>query len=194
MNILLHTCCGPCAVYPLSVLENLNHSVTAYFYNPNIHPFKEFRKRLVTAEDFFKRQHIPSIMDKNYGLKYFLRRVVHNEEKRCHFCYFDRLEKTVQTATNNGFDAFTSTLLYSKYQNHKKIIELCETLAEQYSISFFYYDFREGWQQGIDISKQLSLYRQPYCGCIFSEWERYDKSLKRKNKETHHDSNDSDSH
>lgn len=180
MKILLHICCGPCALYPLLFLGKKGFSVSAYFYNPNIHPFKEFRKRLVTADEYLKNHGVPAIIDKNYGLKYFLRSVVHHEENRCRFCYSDRLEKTVQTAKDNNFDAFTSTLLYSKYQNHKQIIEICENLAEQYSISFFYHDFREGWQQGIDISKELSLYRQPYCGCIYSEWERYDKSLRRK--------------
>ena len=182
MKLLLHICCGPCAVYPLTFLREKDYSITAFFYNPNIHPFKEFRRRLVTADEYLRKQHIPAIIDKKYGLKYFLRSVVHNEGKRCNFCYSDRLEKTVQTAKENNFDAFTSTLLYSKYQNHKKIIKICKNLEEHYSIPFFYHDFREGWQQGIDISKQLSLYRQPYCGCIYSEWERYDKSLRIKNK------------
>ena len=179
MKILLHICCGPCAVYPLSFLLHRNYAVTAFFYNPNIHPFKEFRRRLTTADEYLKTLKIPLIADKKYGLKDFLRAVVHEEKTRCNYCYLDRLEKTVQKAKEKKFDAFTTTLLYSKYQNHRKIVEISEKLAEKYSISFIYHDFREGWQQGIDISKKLSLYRQPYCGCIYSEWERYDKSLRK---------------
>ena len=91
-----------------------------------------------------------------------------------------RLEKTAQLAREQGADAFTSTLLYSRYQNHQLLIRKCSALAKKYGVDFFYQDFREGWQQGIDGSIRMSLYRQPYCGCIYSEQERYDKKLKKK--------------
>jgi hypothetical protein len=90
-----------------------------------------------------------------------------------------RLEKTVSLAKEMGFNAFSTTLLYSKYQRHLHLISLCENLSIKYNISFYYQDFREGWQYGIDASKKLEMYRQPYCGCIYSEQERYDKSLRK---------------
>jgi len=91
-----------------------------------------------------------------------------------------RLEKTATVAKEMSFDAFSTTLLYSRYQRHTQLISLCEDLSIKYDISFYYEDFRVGWQQGIDISKELEMYRQPYCGCVYSEQERYDKSLRKK--------------
>ncbi len=179
MNLLLHICCGPCSIFPISCLQSDNIKVTGYFYNPNIHPFKEFRRRLVTAEDYSRQIGLLLISDRKYGLIEFLRGVVHKESKRCSYCYNIRLENTVQKAKEEGFDSFSSTLLYSKYQNHQKIISVCEKLSKQYSLPFYYEDFREGWQAGIDKSKDLNMYRQPYCGCIYSEQERYDKSLRK---------------
>ena len=179
MNILLHSCCGPCSIYPLSRLQQQGFSVSGYFYNPNIHPYKEFRRRLVAADEYFKMIKTPLVIEKEYGLIKFLRAVVNNERKRCSYCYRDRLEKTAAKAVKEGFDAFSTTLLYSKYQNHQEIRSLGEKLAESFSIDFFYEDFREGWQEAIDRSKELDMYRQPYCGCIYSEQERYDKNYRK---------------
>ena len=176
-KLLLHCCCGPCSVYPVETLREDGIDVTGFFYNPNIHPFKEFRRRLTTAEEYSKKTGIRLISDKNYGLIKFLRAVVNKENERCLYCYQERLEKTVQKARQEGFESFSTTLLYSKYQNHYKIRQICEELSKQYSVNFHYDDFRVGWQKGIDKSIDLNLYRQPYCGCIYSEQERYDKSL-----------------
>ncbi len=180
MNILLHICCGPCSVYPVDNLRENGASVTGFFYNPNIHPFKEFRRRLTTAELYSKQIGMTLISDKNYGLIKFLRAVVNRENQRCLYCYRERLTKTVQKAKEGGFDSFSTTLLYSKYQKHGKIIEICKELSKEYSLSFHYEDFREGWQAGINKSIDLNLYRQPYCGCIYSEQERYDKTMSKR--------------
>jgi len=180
MKLLLHTCCGPCTLYPYSVLSRMKINTTAFFYNPNIHPFKEFQKRLSTLNEVTQHFDIPSVLNAEYGLKSFLRKVVFNEESRCSLCYSMRLQKTASYAAENGYDAFSSTLFYSRYQQHDVMKQTCEQLADTYSIRFFYDDFREGWQKGIDLSKEMQLYRQPYCGCIYSEQERYDKSLRKK--------------
>ncbi len=182
MNLLLHVCCGPCSIFPISCLQNNDIAVTGYFFNPNIHPFKEFKRRLIAAEDYSRQIGINLISEREYGLIDFLRAVVHNESERCLYCYDTRLEKTVLKAKEEGFDSFSSTLLYSRYQNHSRIKSVCEKLSRQHSIAFHYEDFRAGWQTGIDKSKDLNMYRQPYCGCIYSEQERYDKSLRKPEK------------
>ncbi len=179
MKVLLHVCCGPCTIYPLTVLREEGAEVTGHFYNPNIHPFKEFRRRIVTLEDYARKTRLPLVLDTNYGLKDFIRQVAFHEEKRCDICYLMRLEKTVSLARETNFDAFSTTLLYSKYQRHAQLIRQCQQLSIKYDIPFYYRDFREGWQAGVDASKDLEMYRQPYCGCIYSEQERYDKSLRK---------------
>ncbi len=179
MEVLLHVCCGPCTIYPLSQLRKAGHCVTGYFYNPNIHPYREFKKRLISLEEFANSTKLPVTLIKDYGLTEFLRNVVFHENKRCTICYEMRLTKTVEYAKDNGFNAFTTTLLYSRYQNHQLIKEKCRKLSEQFNIAFVYNDFRVGWQEGIDKSLALHLYRQPYCGCIYSEQERYDNRYKK---------------
>lgn len=183
MNILLHVCCGPCSIFPINCLQRKDITVTGYFFNPNIHPFKEFKRRLTAAEHYSSQIGIKLISDRKYGLVEFLRAVVHKEKERCLYCYSTRLEKTVLKAKEEGFDSFSSTLLYSKHQNHNKIKSICEDLSREYSIPFHYEDYRLGWQAGIDESKELNMYRQPYCGCIYSEQERYDKSLRKPKKQ-----------
>ncbi len=180
MKILLHVCCGPCAVYPLEYLEKKGHEVSGYFYNPNIHPYREFKRRIGALVEFSEQKKFTVEIDRNYGLTEYMRQVVFNEKKRCSICYDMRLEATARFAAEQGADAFTSTLLYSRYQNHQLLIDKSEKIADQYGVKFFYQDFREGWQQGIDGSIAMDLYRQPYCGCIYSEQERYDKKLRKK--------------
>lgn len=180
MKVFLHVCCGPCTIYPLKVLREKGAEVTGHFYNPNIHPFKEFKRRLNTLKEYAKDIKLPLVLDSNYGLTDFVRKVAFHEAERCNICYLMRLEKTVILAKENGFDSFSTTLLYSRYQRHPYLITLCDKLSLKYEIPFFYQDFREGWQFGIDESKELEMYRQPYCGCIYSEQERYDKSLRKK--------------
>jgi len=176
-KLLLHSCCAPCSIYPLSEIKKNGFDTTLFFNNPNIHPFKEFKKRMNTFKNYCKQEKHPFIINSEYGLKNFLRSVVFKEQERCQICYLMRLEVVVDKAKELNFDHFSTTLLYSKYQNHNLIIKICENLAEKKNINFFYDDFRVGWQDGVNKSKELGLYRQPYCGCIFSEQERYDKSL-----------------
>ncbi len=180
MKLLLHVCCAPCSTYTLNNLRRKNIDVSGYFYNPNIHPYQEFKKRLNTLMEFAEKTNFPLTIEKEYGLTEYLRKVVFNEKKRCSICYDMRLEKTAEQAARTGADAFTSTLLYSRYQNHKAIIDIATKMAAKYGVEFYYDDFREGWQEGIDKAIEMDLYRQPYCGCIYSEQERYDNRLKKK--------------
>ncbi len=180
MDILLHVCCGPCTVYPLSVLRQEGHTIRGYFYNPNIHPYREFRRRIGAMVSLMEQTGFKAEIDREYGLTEYMRKVVFNEERRCAICYDLRLEAAARRAAEQGADGFTTTLLYSTYQNHALIREKCRRYAQQYGVEFLYRDFRQGWQEGIDGAIALDLYRQPYCGCIFSEQERYDKKLRKR--------------
>ena len=180
MSILLHICCGPCAIYPLEVLKEEGIKVQGYFYNPNIHPYREFYKRLEAAEQLASRVGLQLECNREYGLREYLRQVVFKEESRCGLCYDMRLLAVVEQAKKTGADAFSTTLLYSRYQNHELIRHKAEQLAAEHKIPFYYLDFRKGWQQGIDMSRAMGLYRQSYCGCIYSEQERYDRRFRKK--------------
>lgn len=179
MSILLHTCCGPCLLYPAKVLEGQGTDFTCYFFNPNIHPYKEFKKRLTSFQELADSRGYRYIIERDYGLKSFLRQVVFKEEQRCTFCYQMRFKKAAALAAEKGYQGFSTTLLYSKYQNHPLIKTQAERAADTYSIPFLYQDFRIGWQQGVEEARQCNLYRQSYCGCIYSEQERYDNRLKK---------------
>lgn len=183
MKIVLHTCCGPCTVYPLEKLRQKGMDVQGFFFNPNIHPFREFTRRLTALDDLAVQMQFAVEKDCEYGLRDYMRRVVFHEDERCSICYEMRLSRTAEYTAQIGADAFTTTLLYSKYQNHKKICQLAGQLAKHYNVSFYYEDFRLGWQEGIDRSIDMGLYRQPYCGCIYSEQERYDKKWRKRQKE-----------
>ena len=173
MNVLLHICCAPCAIYPVQELRSSGMQLTGFFFNHNIHPFLEYRKRLETVRDYAAMVELEVIYRDEYRLEEFLEAVAGAPEERCRYCYASRLEAAAAEAACSGFDAFTSTLLYSRYQKHDLIIQLGKLFAEKYGVRFYYVDFRSGWQKGIDISKKLGLYRQQYCGCIYSEKERY---------------------
>ena len=173
MNVLLHICCAPCAIYPVQELRSRGMQVTGFFFNHNIHPFLEYRKRLETVRDYAAMVELEVIYRDEYRLEEFLGAVAGAPEERCHYCYASRLEVAAAEAACRGFEAFSSTLLYSRYQKHELIVQLGKRFAEKYGVRFYYVDFRSGWQKGIDISKKLGLYRQQYCGCIYSEKERY---------------------
>lgn len=180
MKILLHICCGPCAIYPVTQMQQDGINVSGYFYNPNIHPYREFKQRIQGVQQFAEKTCLDVEIETQYGLTEYLRKVVFHEQTRCPLCYSMRLEAAAQKAKDRGYDAFSTTLLYSKYQDHECIRKMGEAIGYKFQINFYYQDFRTGWQQGIDKSIEMNLYRQAYCGCIYSEQERYDKTLTRK--------------
>lgn len=173
MNILLHICCAPCAIYPVQEMRAGGLQVTGFFFNHNIHPYQEFQKRLGTVQKYASLVELKVILRDEYRLEEFLANVASSPIDRCLYCYASRLEATAAEAARLGFDAFTTSLLYSRYQKHDIIRETGERFAGLYGIPFYYEDFRRGWQEGIAISKRMELYRQQYCGCIYSEKERY---------------------
>ncbi len=174
-KVLLHICCAPCTIYPLKHLRSEGAHVMGYFYNPNIHPYTEFAKRLQTLENYAKISLLPLTVDDSYELERFLTGALEHGKDRCLFCYRMRLEKAFRKATEAGADAVTTTLLYSKYQRHEDIKAIGWELSGKYGVDFFYRDYRKGWNEGVEESKRLNMYRQNYCGCIFSEKERFVK-------------------
>lgn len=181
MRILLHTCCGPCTMYPLRTLRDDGHEMTGFFYNPNIHPYQEYKRRLEAVQEMAYKEDLPMIIHDDYDLEGFLSNVALEPDKRCSWCYASRLAATARVAAAQCFDGFTSSLLYSRYQRHEEIRAFGDKLGKDSNIYFMYQDFRLGWQEGIRLSKELGLYRQQYCGCIYSEKERYFSENSRKN-------------
>ena len=178
-RILLHICCGPCAIYPIQILKQEGFEILGLYYNPNIHPLKEYLKRKQALQTVSKEYNIKVIYkDDEYNPINYFREVIYRENNRCFYCYHMRIEKTISIARRGKFDYFTTTLLYSKFQKHDTISTLCKDLSVNKGVKFYYHDFREGWKIGIEESKNLGIYRQQYCGCIFSEFERYKNELK----------------
>lgn len=173
MNILLHICCANCAIYPVKMLRQQHHQLTGYFFNHNIHPYQEFKRRLDTTRDYAERVDLPMIICEDYALEEFLSNVAAAPESRCDYCYRSRMSATARAAAEHGFDGFSTSLLYSRYQQHEAIRTFGEGLAEEYGLTFIYEDYRAGWNEGIQVSKSMGLYRQQYCGCIYSEKDRY---------------------
>jgi epoxyqueuosine reductase len=175
MRILLHICCANCAIYPLERMEEKGDAVVGYFFNPNIHPYQEYQKRLEALKKYSEKVGLRVIYRDEYLLEEFLENVSHRVEKRCQYCYSLRLEATAREAKKNAFDGFSTTLLQSTHQNHALIKETGERVAQEIGIPFYYEDFRQGWKKGVEVSKAMGLYRQQYCGCIYSEKERFMK-------------------
>ena len=180
MRVLVHICCAPCFTYPHKALVEEGHEVTGFWYNPNIQPFEEYRKRLETLQRYQFLTGAEIIYRDEYPLEEFLTGMIHwmdEGKSRCEFCYRTRLERTAREAKEMDFDAFSTSLTLSKYQPVALIKKIGEEAGRKYGIPYLHRDFRVGWKESIKISKELDLYRQPYCGCIFSERDRYYRKL-----------------
>lgn len=172
MKVLLHTCCAPCSTYVIEKLRKDGYEdITSYWYNINIHPYEEYKSRLNALITYTEMVNVPLVIDDDYGVREFTQSVINDIDGRCRFCYVSRLAKTVKYAKENGYDAFTTTLLVSPYQNHEMIIEIAEGLAKQYGIQFIYQDFRKGYRIGQQMARDAGIYMQKYCGCVYSEEE-----------------------
>ena len=172
-RILLHMCCGPCSIFPLSALRGENFTVHGFFYNPHIQPYQEFEKRLGTLQIFARSEELPLIVRADYDLENFFRQTAFRETNRCLYCYSLRLDAAARLAGKSRFDAFTTTLLYSRRQKHELIVSIAEEASRKYGVPFHYRDFRSGWSEGQQKAKSLGMYMQQYCGCIYSEMERF---------------------
>ena len=180
MKILLHTCCAPCSVYCIDRLKEMNIDMDVYWFNPNIHPYIEYKTRRDTLKEYTKSIGVNAIFEDEYGLREFCKNVINDLENRCmNYCYRVRLEKTAKYAKENGYDAFSTTLLVSPYQNHEGLKQVAEEMSKKYNIPFFYEDFRIGFRQGQAKARELGLYMQKYCGCVFSEEDRYQKQIEK---------------
>lgn len=178
MKLLLHICCAPCANRPIASLQEQGHAVTGFWYNPNIHPFTEYRSRRNTVRDYLQEIGLPLIEQNDYGLRPFVREVAADIPGRCVKCYEMRLMRTAQVAKEQGFDGFTSSLFISPYQKHELMAEVARRAAETYGVEFYYQDFRPLFRAGQDFARAHGFYMQKYCGCVFSEEERYLKASK----------------
>ena len=180
MKLLMHTCCAPCSVYCIDSLRNEGIEPIIFWYNPNIHPYMEYKSRRDCLKEYTKSIDVEAIFEEDYGLDEFCKNVICDLKNRCvNYCYRVRLEKTVKYAKEHGYDAFTTTLFVSPYQKHEELKNLCEKLANEYDIEFLYRDFRVGFREGQAKARELGLYMQKYCGCVFSEEDRYAKQIKR---------------
>ena len=173
MKLLMHTCCAPCSVYCIDSLRKEGIEPTLYWYNPNIHPYMEYKARRDCLKEYAKEININAILEEDYGLDEFCKNVLGDIKNRCtNYCYPVRLRKTFEYAKENGYDAVTTTLLYSIYQNHDFIKEYMENLSKVFELDFLYRDFRPGFKEGQTEARELGLYMQKYCGCVFSEENR----------------------
>jgi len=173
MKILLHTCCAPCLIYPLGRLKEKGFKIRGYFYNPNIHPFAEYKNRKQAVADF-AHPHNLEVIYPEYSPMEFFQAVNLKEDRpeRCSICWSLRLEKTAEAGKEMGCNYFSTTLLVSPYQNQELLKKIGEDIAKEEGIEFYYEDFRTGFKKAHDEAKAQGIYCQKYCGCIYSEIER----------------------
>lgn len=174
-KLLLHVCCGPCAEYPLAILQE-DYEVSLFFYNPNIHPLKEWYMRLEGVIQLAEIHQVPLIVVSDYEEELWAS-MQDQPARRCRMCYSTRMRATALEAAQRGFDFFTTSLLVSPYQQHDLIRELAEEGAADLGVDFLYQDFRPGFREGQNMAREDGLYRQRFCGCIcsfklskFQEW------------------------
>ena len=173
MKLLLHSCCAPCSIKCVETLRQEAIEPTLFWYNPNIHLFTEYRNRRDALIDWAKDENLQVILEDKYGLRQFINNVYPNYSARCAYCYRVRLEYTAKKAVELGYTHFSTTLLISPYQKHDMIRGMGEEIAKEYGVEFLYRDFRPYFREGQRAAREKGIYMQKYCGCIFSEEERY---------------------
>ena len=178
-RILLHTCCAPCSIHCVESLRGEGIEPVSFWYNPNIHPFQEYKARRDTLKGYAASIGMELILADDYGLFPFTEAVAGDLGRRCGRCYAMRLEETARAAAALGYAAFSTTLLVSPYQQHDLLRAEGEAAGEKFGVSFLYRDFRPGFRSGQQRARELGLYMQKYCGCVFSEAERYGREIAR---------------
>ena len=176
-QILLHCCCAPCSLSCIDPLREEGLEPVAFWYNPNIHPWKEYQARRDCLLEYAPTIGMEVRVQEDYGLREFVCHVADNIDGRCTYCYEHRLEGIARYAAAHGFSAFTTTLLASTYQQHDNIARAAERYARQYGVEFLYRDFRPNFRAGNQKARELGFYMQKYCGCVFSEADRYQKQI-----------------
>lgn len=185
-KLLLHSCCAPCSSYVISYLSSY-FQITVFYYNPNIYPKEEYQKRKKEQMRFikeFQTKYPVDYLDCDYEPNEFFDTVKGLEKEkegkeRCTKCYYLRMKETAKQASFYQYDYFTTTLSVSPYKNADKINKIGSLLEKEYHIPFLYADFkkRNGYKQSISLSKEYQLYRQNYCGCIFSKQASLEKKI-----------------
>lgn len=178
MKILLHSCCAPCSMAIIDQLQKAGYELGLFFYNPNIQPYQEYKSRLDAWKQMTAARNLPAIIKDDYSLEEWLSNVAHQPAGRCDYCYDLRMAAAAAAAREQGYDAFTTSLLISPYQKHDQIIASAQKAADNEGIDFYYQDFRPLFRAGQDMARKAGLYMQKYCGCIYSEKERYCKQKK----------------
>ncbi len=179
METLMHTCCAPCSVSCIHQLRGEGIEPVSFWYNPNIHPYQEYKARRDTLMAYAPAIGMKLIVREDYGLRDFCRAVCGDIDHRCSHCYHIRLWETARYAAEHGYASFTSTLFVSPYQNHELLRQTAQAAAEAYGVEFLYRDFRPGFRAGQQEARERGFYMQKYCGCVFSEEDRYRKQLDR---------------
>ena len=172
-TLLLHVCCAHCTAYPIRYWQQQGYEVTAYWYNPNIHPFTEYQNRLEATKSLSQEMKFNLIIEPDYDIVAYFRAVTGNETDRCRYCFRLRLAKAAAAAKQGGFDGFTTTLAISPHQDQELIKAAGSHSSAKYGVEFLYTDLRKRYSDSRHITKPMNLYRQQYCGCVYSEWERY---------------------
>lgn len=203
MKILLHICCSNCSLYPVKLLRSEKHDLTGFWFNPNIHPKEEYNLRLDSLKSLSNKWKFEVLYMEEYTPEEYFRmfnitdhELINNPgssgwngsdssrgfntppfRERCKSCYQLRLEKTAGHAHDHGYDAFSTTLLISPYQDFEQIVSTGKALADKYNILFHLNDYRPHFRDAAALAKELGLYRQKYCGCIFSREERKTRKM-----------------
>ncbi len=182
-KVLMHVCCAPCFIViqediekngMLIANEREQVELTAFWYNPNIHPKVEYGRRLESFKKFCKDRNVKNVICDEYDMNGFIKDVVEQtgENKRYHvrciYCYYRRLEKAFEYAKENGYDIVSTTLTRSPFQNHDLINEVCNNLSKKYGVEYVYSDYRHTYYEGQKKARECELYMQKYCGCVFS--------------------------
>lgn len=171
--LLLHTCCAPCATVTVDRYRAEGFEPVLFFHNPNIHPYREFRRRLATLEEWAGSQGISLLVHRDYPLESTLRLML-SPGLRCGLCFRERLSATAAEARDRGIGTIGSTLSVSPYQDHGLLLQEARRVETESGVEFAYIDCRQEYPGSVQASRKLGLYRQPYCGCIFSERDRYE--------------------
>jgi predicted adenine nucleotide alpha hydrolase (AANH) superfamily ATPase len=173
MRLLLHICCGPCASATIPWWRKKGTELLGFSFNPNIHPLFEYRRRLAGAREVGELTSTDIVVDEQYDPEGWFASVCRGEGPRCRRCIGQRLERTAQEAVAQGCDAFSTTLSISPWQDHAAIRAEGLRAADHHGVEFVYEDLRPLYGESRRLSKEWGIYRQQYCGCLVSEWERY---------------------
>lgn len=172
-KLLLHVCCAPCSTHVINELKK-EYNITLYFFNPNIHKEDEYKKRLNEVKKLAHKLRLPLIVGK-YNVDKWYKAIEGLEKekeggKRCNTCFFLRLEDVAKAAKKHKFHSFTTTLTVSPYKNSTAVNLIGKRLKDKYNVQFLESDFKkqDGYNKSIELSKKHNLYRQNYCGCVYS--------------------------